>query len=159
RNSCRSSAKGTRRLQRNNAHADLIEKLNQFHNGIFSCYSLLKLTQNNYIKKSLKQTYVCSFRAINFLFMSKANIYYYKYFDFCHLYNIKKYYNDIRWGYMKEKWEQFKNQITSLWNNSSKIMKSIFIGVTVLLLAAIIFISIFTSKTKYVPLYSNLSIE
>ena len=60
---------------------------------------------------------------------------------------------------MKEKWEQFKNQITSLWNNSSKIMKSIFIGVTVLLLAAIIFISIFTSKTKYVPLYSNLSIE
>src|SRR5699024_193927 len=91
--------------------------------------------------------------------MSKSNIYYKKYFDFCHLYNIKKYYNDIRWGYMKEKWEQFKNQITSLWNNSSKIMKSIFIGVTVLLLAAIIFISILTFKTKYVPLYLNLSIE
>src|SRR5699024_3026162 len=109
---------------------------------IFSCYSLLELTQNNYIKKSLKQTYVWSFSAINLLFMVQDNIYYYIYFDCCHLYNIKKYYNDIQWGYMKEKWEQFKNQITSLWNNSSKIMKSIFIGVPVLLLAAIIFISI-----------------
>src|SRR5699024_1201030 len=65
----------------------------------------------------------------------------------------------IRWGYMKEKWEQFKNQITSLWNNSSKIMKSNFIRVTVLLLAAISVILIFTFKTKYVHLYSNLSID
>src|SRR5699024_12575792 len=69
---------------------------------MFSCYSVLKLTQNNYIKKSLKQTYVGSFRAINFLFMSKANIYKYKYFDLCHLYNINKYYNDICCVYMKE---------------------------------------------------------
>lgn len=60
---------------------------------------------------------------------------------------------------MKEKWEQIKNQITSLWGNTSKIMKFVFIGVTVLLLVAIIMITILTSKTNYVPLYSDLSIE
>ena len=60
---------------------------------------------------------------------------------------------------MKEKWEQFKNQILGLWKNSSKLQRTIFISVAALLLVSIVVITILTSRTTFVPLYSNLSVQ
>src|SRR5690625_4030487 len=60
---------------------------------------------------------------------------------------------------MKEKMTQFKNQLNELWNKSSRKQKVIFFSVSSILLALIIVITINTSTTKYVPLYSNLSVQ
>src|SRR5699024_11147509 len=66
---------------------------------------------------------------------------------------------DVRWGNMKEKWEKIKQQSMSLWSTSSKMQKTLFFGVASILLIFIIVVTVLTSTTKYVPLYSNLSIE
>src|SRR5690625_4986626 len=60
---------------------------------------------------------------------------------------------------MKEKMTQFKNQLNELWNKSPRKQKVIFFSVSSILLALIIVITIITSTTKYVPLYSNLSVQ
>lgn len=60
---------------------------------------------------------------------------------------------------MKEQWNKFKEQISSLWSNSSKLAKGIFIAIVIILFMLIIGITIFTSMKRYVPLYSNLSLQ
>ena len=60
---------------------------------------------------------------------------------------------------MKEKLNQLKEQIKLLWENSTKKQKIIFFSVSGVLIALIAIITIFTSTTKYVPIYSNLSLE
>src|SRR5690606_27706048 len=60
---------------------------------------------------------------------------------------------------MKEKLNQLKEQLKLLWENSTKKQKIIFFSVSGVLIALIAIITIFTSTTKYVPIYSNLSLE
>src|SRR5690625_171248 len=61
---------------------------------------------------------------------------------------------------MKEKWNEFKTQITTFWQKNSKKQKIMYITVISLLLVAIIGITIFTSRTNYVALpYTNLSTQ
>ena len=60
---------------------------------------------------------------------------------------------------MKEKWDQLKEQLKNLWEKSTRIQKTIFFGITGVLIILIAVITIFTTTDKYVPLYSNLSIQ
>jgi flagellar M-ring protein FliF len=60
---------------------------------------------------------------------------------------------------MKATWEQMKEQLTVMWSGRSKKQKIFYLVVTLLLLMLIITLSIITSTTKFVPLYSNLSME
>src|SRR5690625_3146716 len=61
---------------------------------------------------------------------------------------------------MKEKWNEFKTQITTFWQKNSKKQKIMYITVISILLVAIIGITIFTSRTNYVALpYTNLSTQ
>src|SRR5699024_1378330 len=61
---------------------------------------------------------------------------------------------------MKEKWNDFKKQITTLWHQTSSKRRVLYITGISLLIIAIIAITIITSKKNYVALpYNNLSIE
>lgn len=60
---------------------------------------------------------------------------------------------------MKEKWEKMKQQAISLWTSSSKVQKTVFFSVASIFLVLIIVITFVTSTTKFVPLYSNLSVQ
>lgn len=66
----------------------------------------------------------------------------------------------MRWDEMKEKWIEFKGQITNIWKKGSKRQKTMYITGIALLLLAIIMITIFTSNKQYVALpYTNLSLQ
>ncbi|GGB30252.1 flagellar M-ring protein [Lentibacillus populi] len=60
---------------------------------------------------------------------------------------------------MKEKMLYFKDKAKSFWTNRSRSQKGIFIGSIVIVAALIIGIVLFTSNTKLVPLYNNLSAQ
>lgn len=60
---------------------------------------------------------------------------------------------------MKEKINQFTQQLKLLWMNSSKTKKTIFFSTAGLLIVLIAVITIFTSVGKFVPLYTNLSLQ
>ena len=60
---------------------------------------------------------------------------------------------------MKEKLDQLTQQIKLLWMNSSKKQKISFFGIAGIVIACIAIITIITSTDKYVPLYSNLSLQ
>lgn len=61
---------------------------------------------------------------------------------------------------MKEKWNEFKNKIVSMWQNSSTKQKAIYCIGILFIMIIIISIAFVTSNTKYVALpYTNLSIE
>jgi len=60
---------------------------------------------------------------------------------------------------MKERVLQIKNKITEYWSNRTLPQKLLIIGGSVLVLALIITVTLFTTKTDYAPLYSNLSPE
>src|SRR5690625_2678414 len=60
---------------------------------------------------------------------------------------------------MKEKWDQLIEQIKLIWVNSSKKNKILFFSISGVVIALIIVITILTSTNKFVPLYTNLSIQ
>ena len=60
---------------------------------------------------------------------------------------------------MKEKLNRFIQQIKLLWNNSSKKQKTAFIAISSILVVLIAIVTIITSSTKFVPLYTNLSVQ
>lgn len=60
---------------------------------------------------------------------------------------------------MKEKLNQLKEQAKLLWQNSTKKQKVIFFSISGVLIVLIAVITILTSTTKYVPIYSNLSLQ
>src|SRR5690625_6714699 len=61
---------------------------------------------------------------------------------------------------MKEKWNDFRKQMITFWQQASKRQRAIYITGISLLIIAIITITIITSKKNYVALpYNNLSLE
>lgn len=60
---------------------------------------------------------------------------------------------------MKEKWEQISQQLKSIWIKSSKKQKVLFFSITAIVIALIAVITVITSTTKFVPLYTNLSVQ
>lgn len=60
---------------------------------------------------------------------------------------------------MKERALRIKNKITEYWSGRTLTQKLLMIGGSVLVLALIITITLFATKTDYAPLYSNLSPE
>lgn len=60
---------------------------------------------------------------------------------------------------MREKINQFTQQLKLLWMNSSKTKKAIFFSTAGLLIVLIAVITFFTSVNKFVPLYTNLSLQ
>lgn len=60
---------------------------------------------------------------------------------------------------MKEQWEKIKKQANTLWESTTKKQKTTFFSITGVLLIGIIAFTLYTSMIKYVPLYSNLSVE
>ncbi len=53
----------------------------------------------------------------------------------------------------------FKDKVTSFWSNRSKTQKGIFFGSIGIVFVLIIAIVLFTSNSKYVPLYNDLSLQ
>lgn len=60
---------------------------------------------------------------------------------------------------MNQKISQWKDKILSFWRNRSKWQKALIIGGAALVLLTIIFSSVFLSKPKMVPLYTNLTLD
>lgn len=60
---------------------------------------------------------------------------------------------------MKEKLLKFKDTAKSFWTKRTKGRKGIFIGSIVIVVALITAIVLFTSDSKLVPLYNNLSLQ
>src|SRR5690625_1351258 len=60
---------------------------------------------------------------------------------------------------MKEKLDQLMQQIKLLWENSSKKKKTLFFSITGFVILLIAVITLITSANKYVPLYTNLSLN
>src|SRR5690625_2463284 len=60
---------------------------------------------------------------------------------------------------MREKINQFIQQLKDVWNNSSKKQKVLFFSIAGTLVVLIAIITIITSTTKFVPLYTNLSVQ
>lgn len=60
---------------------------------------------------------------------------------------------------MKEQWVKIKKQASTLWQSTTKKQKTTFFSIAGVLLIGIIAFTLYTSMTKYVPLYSNLSVE
>src|SRR5690625_6548009 len=61
---------------------------------------------------------------------------------------------------MKEKWNDFRKQMITFWQQASKRQRALYITGISLLIIAIITITIITSKKNYVALpYNNLSLE
>ncbi|MGY0691555.1 flagellar basal-body MS-ring/collar protein FliF [Virgibacillus sp. FSP13] len=60
---------------------------------------------------------------------------------------------------MKEKILHFKDKTKSFWTNRSKSQKGILLGSIAIVIALIIGIALFSSNTKMVPLYNNLSLQ
>ncbi|MGX4669227.1 flagellar basal-body MS-ring/collar protein FliF [Cerasibacillus sp. JNUCC 74] len=60
---------------------------------------------------------------------------------------------------MKEKMINWKNTTAAFWNNRTKAQRLIFIGSVVIIILLIIAIVFFTTRSKYVPLYNNLSVQ
>ena len=60
---------------------------------------------------------------------------------------------------MKEKLNQFMEQIKLFWNKTSIFKRVLYISMTILLIVGIVVITVLTNKHSFVPLYSNLSIQ
>lgn len=60
---------------------------------------------------------------------------------------------------MREQWDKMKEKFTLLWKNSSKKQKAFFFSVVGILVILIVTITIMTSMNKFVPLYTNLSLD
>src|SRR5690625_7301941 len=60
---------------------------------------------------------------------------------------------------MRERINQFIQQLKDVWNNSSKKQKVLFFSIAGTLVVLIAIITIITSTTKVVPLYTNLSVQ
>ncbi|ARI77485.1 hypothetical protein [Halobacillus mangrovi] len=60
---------------------------------------------------------------------------------------------------MKEKFITYKNRIEKFWGNTSKSQKGMVIGVTSFLTLILITVSIFSSNTKMIPLYKDLTLQ
>src|SRR5690625_1391545 len=60
---------------------------------------------------------------------------------------------------MKEKWMQFKDKTLSFWSERSKVQKGIILGSVGFLLIAIIIITVLANSSKYVPLYTDLTLQ
>ncbi|KSU89667.1 flagellar basal-body MS-ring/collar protein FliF [Priestia flexa] len=60
---------------------------------------------------------------------------------------------------MNEKLALYKNQIGAFWSKRTKVQKGLIIGGPLALLIALIAISLVATNEKFVPLYSNLSVQ
>lgn len=60
---------------------------------------------------------------------------------------------------MKEKFYKWKDSAVSFWTGRSKVQKGIFIGSILLVILVIVGTLVLTSNTKFVTLYSNLSLQ
>lgn len=60
---------------------------------------------------------------------------------------------------MKEKLLQFKNKTVTFWSERSKGQKGMILGGTALILITIITLSVLMNTSKYVPLYSDLTLQ
>ncbi|HEY4600129.1 MAG TPA: flagellar basal-body MS-ring/collar protein FliF, partial [Cerasibacillus sp.] len=60
---------------------------------------------------------------------------------------------------MKEKLNGYISKIKVFWQKRTKSQKGIFIGSTIAVIALIITIGYFTSKSNFTPLYNNLSMQ
>ncbi|PAV29998.1 flagellar M-ring protein FliF [Virgibacillus profundi] len=60
---------------------------------------------------------------------------------------------------MKEKMAKWKEKGTAFWTNRTKSQKGVFVGSILILILLIVGIALFTSSTKFVPLYNNLSLQ
>lgn len=60
---------------------------------------------------------------------------------------------------MKEKLNQFMEQIKLFWNKTSIFKRVLYISMTILLIVGIVVITVVTNKSSFIPLYSNLSIQ
>ncbi|MGO4887784.1 flagellar basal-body MS-ring/collar protein FliF [Anaerobacillus sp. MEB173] len=60
---------------------------------------------------------------------------------------------------MKEKLVVYKDRLIEYWNGRTKLQRGMIFGSFLLLVIALIFVTSFASKSTFVPLYTNLSVQ